>query len=294
MWDTRRDSRMFAWPYDSPRRGAATPERQFGEFDAGLGGWTLDGEPYTTAGRRTLRLVPHAHARRPHQSLGPHLAALRSRRLPAPEPRRARRRLADHLRRSRSRTTIGSITLVGIFGSSEGLPNEPDGIFQPPPRPRCYELLIKQAADRLKITCIASRLSILTQPLNGRPACHYCGQCGRGCASHANFSSPSVLLPPALATKTPDDHHQRDGARGDGRRRRAGQRRRLHRQDHRPRESRARAHRRARGERVRVGAAAAQFEVVEVPAGAGEFERHRRPLPHGLDRHQRARVHPAR
>jgi choline dehydrogenase-like flavoprotein len=47
---------------------------------------------------------------------------------------------------------------------------------------------------------IANRLSILTQPLNGRPACHYCGQCGRGCAAHANFSSPDVLLPPALAT----------------------------------------------------------------------------------------------
>ena len=64
-----------------------------------------------------------------------------------------------------------------------------------------YELLIKRAADNLKITCIANRLSILTQPLNGRPACHYCGQCGRACAAHANFSSPSVLLPPALATK---------------------------------------------------------------------------------------------
>src|SRR5258708_17222303 len=82
----------------------------------------------------------------------------------------------------------------------EGIPNEPDGVFLPAPKPRCYELLIKQAADKLKITCIPNRLSILTQPLNGRPACHYCGQCGRGCATHANFSSPSVLLPPALAT----------------------------------------------------------------------------------------------
>ncbi len=50
------------------------------------------------------------------------------------------------------------------------------------------------------ITCIAARKSILTRPLNGRPACHFCGQCGRGCATHSNFSSPSVLLPPALAT----------------------------------------------------------------------------------------------
>src|SRR5207237_3197912 len=52
----------------------------------------------------------------------------------------------------------------------------------------------------LKITCIPSRLSILTRPLNGRPACHYCGQCGRGCKTRSNFSTPSVLLPPALAT----------------------------------------------------------------------------------------------
>src|ERR671923_134234 len=48
MWDTRRDSKMFAWPYDSPRRGAPIPERQFGEFDAGLGGWAAEGEPDPT------------------------------------------------------------------------------------------------------------------------------------------------------------------------------------------------------------------------------------------------------
>ena len=41
-WDTRSDSQMFAWPYDSPRRGAGT-ERPFGEFDACIGGWELDG-----------------------------------------------------------------------------------------------------------------------------------------------------------------------------------------------------------------------------------------------------------
>src|SRR6185436_4241420 len=34
MFDTRRDSRMLAWPYESPRRGGPIPERQFGEFDA--------------------------------------------------------------------------------------------------------------------------------------------------------------------------------------------------------------------------------------------------------------------
>lgn len=49
MWDNSIDSAMFKWPYDAPHRGAAVPERQFGEFDAGRGGWTLPGEPYTTA-----------------------------------------------------------------------------------------------------------------------------------------------------------------------------------------------------------------------------------------------------
>src|SRR5437763_10114284 len=60
--------------------------------------------------------------------------------------------------------------------------------------------MLKQACDRLRITCIPSRLSILTKPLNGRAACHYCGQCGRDCVSRSNFTTPSVLLPPALAT----------------------------------------------------------------------------------------------
>jgi choline dehydrogenase-like flavoprotein len=90
--------------------------------------------------------------------------------------------------------------LIGVFGSRENLPNEPDGRFHPPPAPRCYELLVKRAADRLKITCIPSRLSIITKPLPGRQACHYCGQCNRGCSVKANFSSPDVLIAPALAT----------------------------------------------------------------------------------------------
>lgn len=199
MWDTARDSKMFAWSYDSPRRGAATPQRQFGEFDAGLGGWTLDGEPYTMApgttfdwfrtrmlggrtnhwGRISLRFGPDDFRRRSLDGLGDDWPIS-----------------YDDLKPYYDEVD----DLVGIFGSVEGLPNEPDGHFLPPPRPRCHELLIKQAADALKITCIPSRLSILTRPHNGRKACHYCGQCGRGCAIHANFSSPSVLLPPALAT----------------------------------------------------------------------------------------------
>ena len=36
----------------------------------------------------------------------------------------------------------------------------------PPPKPRCYELLVKKASDKLNITCIPARLSIITKPLN--------------------------------------------------------------------------------------------------------------------------------
>ncbi|MGH3994987.1 MAG: hypothetical protein ACRDSN_21295, partial [Pseudonocardiaceae bacterium] len=49
MWDPSKDSAMLVWPYDSPRRGAPTKERPFGEFDACIGGWEIAGEPYTVA-----------------------------------------------------------------------------------------------------------------------------------------------------------------------------------------------------------------------------------------------------
>src|SRR3989442_3481666 len=48
-WDNTKDSAMLTWPYDTERRGASTPERPFGEFDACVGGWNIEGEPYTPA-----------------------------------------------------------------------------------------------------------------------------------------------------------------------------------------------------------------------------------------------------
>jgi ferredoxin len=67
------------------------------------------------------------------------------------------------------------------------LRNHPYGIIQPPPKPRCYELLVKKASDKLNITCIPARLSITTKALPWLSACHYCGQCNRGCSVKANF-----------------------------------------------------------------------------------------------------------
>jgi choline dehydrogenase-like flavoprotein len=198
-WDSATDSKMLAWPYESPRRGAPSKERAFGEFDGCIGAWQIEGEPYTTAqnqrfdwfrarmlggrtnhwGRISLRFGPDDFKHKSIDGLGDDWPISYDDIKP----------YYDNLDR-----------FVGIFGTVENLHNEPDGIFLPPPKPRCYELAIKKAADELSITCIPSRLSILTQAHNGRPQCHFCGQCGRGCATHSNFSSTSVFLPPALKT----------------------------------------------------------------------------------------------
>jgi choline dehydrogenase-like flavoprotein len=39
--------------------------------------------------------------------------------------------------------------LIGVFGSTENLPNDPDGIFLPPPKPRLHELFIKEAGTSI-------------------------------------------------------------------------------------------------------------------------------------------------
>src|SRR6202011_2970621 len=59
-------------------------------------------------------------------------------------------------------------------------------------------MLFQRAAKKLNIPCIPSRLAVITQPTNGRPACHYCGQCGRGCVSSSNYSSSQVQVFPAM------------------------------------------------------------------------------------------------
>ncbi len=97
-----------------------------------------------------------------------------------------------------------SISLSGCFGTNEGLENDPDGFFLPPPKPRLHELFIKNAAAQAGVRVIPSRLSILTQALpdnKDRSNCFFCGQCSRNCSyAKADFSSPNVLIYPALKT----------------------------------------------------------------------------------------------
>ena len=198
-WDNLKDSQMLRWPYTSPRRGASTPDRPFGEFDACIGGWELQGEPFTVAegtefrwwrarmvggrtnhwGRISLRFGPQDFKAKTRDGLGDDWPISYEDVAP----------YYDRLDK-----------LVGVFGNNDNLPNHPGGYFLPPPAPRCYELMVKDAADRLNITCVPARLSIITKNHNGRMACHYCGQCNRGCRTNSNFTATNVLIGPALQT----------------------------------------------------------------------------------------------
>jgi len=47
MFDPAKDSNQLKYPWESPRRGASTKFRPFGDFDGAYWGWEIDGEPYT-------------------------------------------------------------------------------------------------------------------------------------------------------------------------------------------------------------------------------------------------------
>jgi choline dehydrogenase-like flavoprotein len=197
-----RDFKMFTWPYELPHRGAGVGGRaleNFSEFLAPNGAWEIEGEPYTSApganfrwfrsrivggrtnhwGRIALRFSPIDFKSGTRDGLGDDWPI-------------SYEDLAPYYDKVES--------YIGVFGTKENVSSAPDGIYLPPPKPRCNELLVKKACDKLGIICIPARLAVLTKSINGRQPCHYCGQCGRGCVTGSNFSSSQVLLPPAMKT----------------------------------------------------------------------------------------------
>ena len=92
---------------------------------------------------------------------------------------------------------------AGIAGSVEGLPQLPDGQFQPAMPLNCAEETIagrlsKQFGGRRRI--IPGRVANLTRPLGGRGRCPYRNACSLGCPSGSYFSTQASTLPPAMAT----------------------------------------------------------------------------------------------
>jgi len=200
--DPDNDFKEHIWPYELAHRGVGIGGKQRGignEFMAPNGFWDIEGEPYTTAPGSSFRWFRS----RIEGGRTNHWGRIALRFGAADFKARSTDGMGDDWP-----VTYEEIapyydkveSFIGVFGSKENVPNAPDGIFLPPPRPRCTETIIKKACDKLNITCIPSRLAILTRPLNGRAACHYCAQCGRGCMSASNFSSSQVMIPPAQAT----------------------------------------------------------------------------------------------
>lgn len=187
---------QMKWPWESPRRGANT-QRTFGDFDALYGGWDIPGEPYTRKdgtkfdwfrarmlggrtnhwGRISLRFSERDFKHKDVDGLGENW----------PIGYEDVKPYYDKVDK-----------LIGLFGSKENLPNEPDGFFLPPPKPRLHELFYIKGARKSNIPVIPSRMSMLTKRINPeRGICFYCGQCNRSCSVYADFSAGSCLIFPA-------------------------------------------------------------------------------------------------
>lgn len=201
FFDPAKDSLQLKWPWQSPRRGAST-NRPFGDFDAAFGGWEIEGEPYTHKnnteftwfrshmlggrtnhwGRISLRMGPHDFKG------GSYDGATEDWPISYDEVKP----FYDKVDR-----------LIGVYGTVEGLENEPDGIFLPPPKPRLNELFLMQGAKKAGVKVIPGRGSVLTEALpgnNDRKPCFYCHQCSRSCKVYGDFSSSSCLVIPAIKT----------------------------------------------------------------------------------------------
>ena len=187
---------QMKWSYESPRRGSSI-HRAFGDFDAAYGGWDIDGEPYTNHegsnfrwfrsrmlggrtnhwGRISLRFGPKDFKRYDQDGLGDNW----------PIGYEDVKPYYDKVDK-----------LIGVFGTNEGLPNDPDGYFLPPPKPRLHELFYINGARKTNIPVYPSRMSMLTKRINNeRGVCFYCGQCNRSCSVYADFSAGSCLIFPA-------------------------------------------------------------------------------------------------
>jgi choline dehydrogenase-like flavoprotein len=207
MLNPARDFKEHMWPHQVPHRGAGEDggfylgrnPYSFGYFSASFGGWELEGEPYTVAPGSQFRWF-------------------RSRVLGGRTNHYGRFsfRFSDYDFKPYSRDGLGydwpitydeiapfydkAEAFIGVTGTKEGLRSAPDGIFHTPPPPRVHEHLVQRACRKLNIPCIPNRMAVITKPHNGRPACHYCGQCGRGCIIAANYSSSQVQILPAMKT----------------------------------------------------------------------------------------------
>ncbi len=221
-YDPAAETPMFQTNADAPLRNASTPDKPNGFFDATVGGgWVVDGEPYVVQKKSDGSWAEGAVQNR--KNTDQNFMWWRPRMLGGRTNHwgRLSLRMGPFDFKPRSRDGLGfdwpigyddvapyydkAEQMVGVYGEKGGIENLPDSDFyQPAPKARGYELLVRKSAEKIGLRVTAGRMAILTRPLNGRAACFYATPCGRGCSIGAAFQSTTALLPPALATGNMD------------------------------------------------------------------------------------------
>lgn len=205
MLNPAKDFKEHVLPYEVDHRGAGDHaelyfhKQQWGYFNAPNGFWDVPGEPYTVSKESEFRWF-------------------RSRVLGGRTNHYGRisLRFSDYDFKAYSFDGLGTdwpVTyeemspyydkaeeFIGVTGTHEGLRTAPDGKFLAPIAPRVHEILVQKAGKKLGIPVIPSRMAMLTKSVHGRAACHYCGQCGRGCRTASAFSSSQAMVFPAMKT----------------------------------------------------------------------------------------------
>jgi choline dehydrogenase-like flavoprotein len=227
-YDPPTETPMFQIWSQAPLRGSATPDRAINFYDASI---AIDKrlEPYTNASTNPSQQLDWERFR----MLGGrtnHFSRNVFRYGPEDFKGRTRDGLGldwpisyEDLQPYYDRVEM----LIGVYGTNESVDNmmhSPAGVLLPPPRPRAGELYIQKHAKALGLPVIPIHRAVLTQPLDyqhippklhphnsnaqrilaadmkSRSACFFATDCHRGCSIRANYQSPTVHLPPALAT----------------------------------------------------------------------------------------------
>ncbi|MBL9207410.1 MAG: GMC family oxidoreductase [Opitutaceae bacterium] len=229
-YDPMAETPMFQPNGYAPLRGAGTPDKPLGFYDSTVdGGWDVPGEPFTNASTDPKRQFTWWRAR----MLGGrtnHWGRISLRNGPYDFKPYSRDGLGfdwpisyEDVAPYYDKVEM----LVGVYGSHEGLENTPDsspGVLLPPPAMRAGERVAQRRARELGLPVVPIHRAVLSvrqdaenlpaklhpgnpkaqrilaQAMRERAACFWATECGRGCSIKANYQSPTVHLPPALAT----------------------------------------------------------------------------------------------
>ncbi len=197
------EAAMLNLSKDAPLRGAGTPDKPFGYYDATIdGGWDIPDEPYTTAegsefmwwrsrmlGGRTNHWARNSFRMGPYD-FKPFIRDGHGVDWPI-----SYEDIAPWYDKTEK--------LVGVYGANLGLENHPDsgpGVLHTPPKFRVPELFVKAGGDALGIPVVPARRAVLTKDMGERKACYWASPCGRGCGIGAAFQTTTSLIPWAQAT----------------------------------------------------------------------------------------------